>query len=161
MAWEDRLAEDIRDEMHTMAGTDPLLLLLRELIGDKMDPADEGVTSDELMEKIGRVEQMHLTTIQMFIFEKARYASTVDMYKERFGKVFDPHAHEEEEEESKAGLESKAESKQSDVDGSSAADSKEYAAYLDEKVQMKDEAILQADNDDDSESEDSEEVEFD
>ena len=47
-----------------------LLLLLRELIGEKMDPADEGVTSDELMEKIGRVEQMHLTTVQMFIFEK-------------------------------------------------------------------------------------------
>ena len=161
MAWEDRLAEDIRDEMHTMAGTDPLLLLLRELIGDKMDPADEGVTSDELMEKIGRVEQMHLTTIQMFIFEKARYASTVDMYKERFGKVFDPHAHEEEEEESKAGLESKAESKQSGVDGSSAADSKEYAAYLDERAQMKDDAILQAGNDDESESEDSREVEFD
>ena len=33
------------------------LFCFASLIGEKMDSADEGVTSDELMEKIGRVEQ--------------------------------------------------------------------------------------------------------
>ena len=60
------------------------------LLVDADDQGTGDATSDQLMEKIGRAEQMHLTTIQMFMFEKARYEGVVQMYRERFGKTYTP-----------------------------------------------------------------------
>ena len=147
-----------------MAGTDPLLLLLKTLIGnDDGSSAAQGATSDELMEKIGRVEQMHLTTIQMFMFERDRYEGVVSMYKERFGRTYDPNGEDGEEEQEEDDGESKADSKS--VATAGGAESKAGAvlteAELDaqrlaeEKQQAKDDAFFDAKGDSDSESEES------
>jgi ubiquitin-conjugating enzyme E2 D/E len=159
MGEEDLLSDDIRDEENTMAGTDPLLLLLKTLIGDDDgSSAAQGATSDELMEKIGRVEQMHLTTIQMFMFERPRYEGVVSMYKERFGRTYDPNDGDGEEDgESKSDLKSVATAGGAESKAGAVLTEAELDAQLlaEEKQQAKDDAFFDAKGDSDSESEES------
>jgi ubiquitin-conjugating enzyme E2 N len=81
-----------QEEEEDNAGTDPVLNYLATLLGDSTDNStaqkSQPVTSADLMKQLGRVEQMHLTTIQMYMFERERYQGVVDMYKEKFAKVF-------------------------------------------------------------------------
>lgn len=155
MKVEDTLSEDVRDEEHTMAGTDPLLMLLRSLIGAE-DTGTGDATSDELMEKIGRVEQMHLTTIQMFMFERERYEGVVTMYRERFGKTFDPEDDEGVEGEGDVSVpDSKADSKSAVEDKGGVEKDEEEDQYAAEKAQAKEDLLLDAKGDDLSGSEES------
>jgi len=92
-----RLEREERDEID--AGQDPTLALLEGLIGsdeEEEDASGSGLrkkvvvkTSDELMKPLGRQQQMHLATIQMFLFENERYAEAIKYYLERFAKVFE------------------------------------------------------------------------
>ena len=85
------------------------------------------------------------------------------MYKERFGKVFAPDTDDAKmrKMESKTdSSERKAESKH-DFDDTCMAKTDDYASFLDEKTQLQEDRILQANNDDDSESDVSGDLEFD
>lgn len=159
MKFEDMLSEDVRDEEHTMADTDPLLLLLRSLVGTE-DTGTGDATSDELMEKIGRVEQMHLTTIQMFMFERERYEGVVQMYRERFGKKFNPDEEGEGEgEEGRSVADSKADSKatadEKSGGGDGVAGKEQEDRWEAEKAQAKEDLLLDAKGDSGSDSEES------
>jgi len=93
----ERLEQEERDEID--AGQDPTLALLEGLIGEKEEVEDTSdprfrkkvvsKTSDELMEPLGRQQQMHLATIQMFLFENERYTKAIKYYVERFARVFE------------------------------------------------------------------------
>lgn len=95
-----RLEEEEQREID--AGQDPTLALLEGLVGSGEE--DDGLqdvdpkyrkkkdkkTSDELMKPLSRQQQMHLATIQMFLFENERYLRAVEGYVEKFAKVFTP-----------------------------------------------------------------------
>ena len=108
------------------------------------------------MEKIGRVEQMHLTTIQMFMFERERYEGVVTMYRERFGKTFDPEDDEGVEGEGDVSVpDSKADSKSAVEDKGGVEKDEEEDQYAAEKAQAKEDLLLDAKGDDLSGSEES------
>jgi ubiquitin-conjugating enzyme E2 N len=101
---EEEMAEkarlDAEEQAEWDAGQDPTLALLEGLIGNdeveddsNIDPRFRKVvahkTSDELMKPLQRQQQMHLATIQMFLFENVRYMQAIQGYVEKFAKVND------------------------------------------------------------------------
>ena len=116
----ERIRLDLEEQAEIDAGQDPTLALLEGLVGNNNDEEDLShidpkyrkvvvhKTSDELMETMGRQQQMHLATIQMFLFENERYSQAVMGYVEKFAKVYAAQVAFDEDEDADADADADA-----------------------------------------------------